>query len=63
MSSSIKLAVTRVLESDAILREVFLLFSLYASDSIPAEAVVGFVKYLTTEQAENFIRAKLKNPP
>ena len=60
MSSSIKLAVTRVIESDDILREVFVLFSLCASDSIPAEAVVGFVKYRTTEQAEEFIRAKIQ---
>lgn len=60
ISSSIKLAVTRVIESDDILREVFVLFSLCASDSIPAEAVVGFVKYRTTEQAEEFIRAKIQ---
>ena len=60
MSSSIKLAVTRAIESDDILREVFVLFSLCASDSIPAEAVVGFVKYRTTEQAEEFIRAKIQ---
>ena len=59
MTTAIKMAINRALESDEVHREAFCLFSLCASDSLPIEAVVNFVNCRTTGQTEQLIRAKL----
>ena len=53
------MAITRALESDEVLCEVFCLFSLCTSDSLPIEAAVDFVKFRNKQQKEEFIRAKI----
>ena len=59
MTTAIRIAITRALESDEVLRAVFSLFSLCASDSLPIEAAVDFVKFRTKHQTEALIRAKI----
>ena len=59
MTTAIRIAITRALESDEVLRAVFSLFSLCASDSLPIEAAVGFVKSRIKHQTEALIRAKI----
>ena len=58
-TTAIKMAITRALESDEVLCEVFCLFSLCASESLPIETAVDFVKLRKKQQREEFIRAKL----
>ena len=58
-TTAIKMAITRALESDEVLWEVFCLISLCASDSLPIEAAVDFVKLRNKQQKEEFIRAKI----
>ncbi|XP_073231157.1 uncharacterized protein [Porites lutea] len=58
-ASAIRIAITRALESDKVLCEVFCLFSLCTSDSLPIEAAVDFVKFRNKQQKEEFIRAKI----
>ena len=58
-TTSIKMAITRALESDKVLCEVLCLFSLCASDSLPTEAAVNFVKFRTKQQTEELIRARI----
>ena len=55
----IKMAITRALDSDEVLWEVFCLISLCASDSLPIEVAVDFVKLRNKQQNEEFIRAKI----
>ena len=59
MTTAIRIAITRALESDEVLLAVFSLFSLCASDSLPIEAAVDFVKSRTKHQTEALIRAKI----
>ena len=59
MTTAIKMAITRALESDEVLCEVFSLFSLCASESLPIAAAVDFVKFRTKHQTEALIRAKI----
>ena len=59
MTTAIKMAIIRALERDEVLCEVFSLFSLCASDSLPIEAAVDFVKFRTKHQTEALIRAKI----
>ena len=59
MTTAIRIAITRALESDEVLRAVFSLFSLCASDSLPIEAAVDFVKSRTKHKTEALIRAKI----
>ena len=59
MTIAIKMAITRALESDEVLREAFCLFSLCLNDSLPIEAAVDFVKFRTRGQTEELIRAKI----
>ena len=59
MTTAIRIAITRALKSDEVLRAVFSLFSLCASDSLPIEAAVDFVKSRTKHQTEALIRAKI----
>ena len=58
-TTAIRIAITRALESDEVLCAVFSLFSLCASDSLPIEAAVDFVKFRTKHQTEALIRAKI----
>ena len=58
-ATAIRIAITRALESDKVLCEVFCLFSLCTSDSLPIEAAVDFVKFRNKQQKEEFIRAKV----
>ena len=58
-TTAVKMAITRALESDKVLCEVFCLFSLCTSDSLPIEAAVDFVKFRNKQQKEEFIRAKI----
>ena len=58
-TTAIKMAITRALESDEVLCEVFCLFSLCASESLPIETAVDFVKLRNKQQREEFIRAKI----
>ena len=58
-TTAIKMAITRALESDEVLYEVFCLFSLCASDSLPIEVAVNFVKLRNKQLKEEFIRAKI----
>ena len=58
-TTAIKMAITRALESDEVLCETFCLFSLCASESLPIEAVVDFVKLRNKQQKEEFITAKI----
>ena len=58
-TTAIKMAITRALESDEVLDEVFCLFSLCASDSLPIEVAVNFVKLRNKQLKEEFIRAKI----
>ena len=55
------MAINRILESDEILRQVFLFFSLCDSEPLPIEAAVNFVKARTSRQTEELIRAKILN--
>ena len=58
-TTAIQMAIMRALESDEVLREVFYLFSLCASESLPMEVAVDFVKSRITGQSEELIKTKL----
>ena len=58
-TTAIKMVITRALESDEVLCEVFCLFSSCASESLPTETVVDFVKLRKKQQREEFITAKI----
>ena len=59
MTTAIEMAINRASESDHVLRQAFSFFSLCASESLPIEAVVNFVKVRTRGQADELIRAKV----
>ena len=58
-TTAIQMTIMRALESDEVLREVFYLFSLCASESLPMEVAVDFVKSRITGQSEELIKTKL----
>ena len=58
-NTAVKMAITRALKSDKVLCEVFCLFSLCASEFLPIEAAVDFVKFRTKHQTEELIRARI----
>ena len=58
-TTAIKMAVTRASESDEVLQQVFCLFSLCASESLPLEVAVDFVKLRGTEKKQELIKTKL----
>ena len=62
-NTAIKMAITRALESDEVLREVFCLFSLCASDFLPIEAAIDFVKFRTKQKTKELIRARILKSP
>ena len=56
----IKMALKRAVENDEVLRHTFSFFALCASESLPLEAVVKFVKgRLRTELPEELIKSKI----
>ena len=57
-TSAVRMAITSALESDAVLRQVFCLFSLCAPESLPMEIAVDFVKLRGTLKIDELIRAK-----
>lgn len=52
MVTSIKVAIDKVMETDEILRQTFTLFSLCASDFLPIQAALNFVKDRTIQSEE-----------
>jgi len=52
MATSIKVAVDKATETDEILRQTFTLFSLCASDSLPIQAALNFVKDRSIQSEE-----------
>ena len=58
-TTAIQMAIMRALEGDEVLREVLYLFSLCASESLPMEVAVDFVKSRITGQSEELIKTKL----
>ncbi|XP_078345549.1 uncharacterized protein LOC144631051 [Oculina patagonica] len=59
MTTAIKMAVNRASRSDEVLRQTFCLLSLCASESLPIEVAVNFVKNRTMGQSEELIKAKI----
>ncbi|KAL9958216.1 hypothetical protein ACROYT_G035200 [Oculina patagonica] len=59
MTTAITMAINSALESDQVLRQVLLFLSLCDSESLPVEAAVNFVKYRTSGETEELIRAKI----
>ena len=59
MTTAIKIAIDKAAESDEVLHQVFCLFSLCASDSLPLGAAINFVKFRVAGQTEELIRAKI----
>ncbi|XP_078344974.1 uncharacterized protein LOC144630495 [Oculina patagonica] len=59
MTTAITMAINSALESDEVYRQVLFFLSLCASESLPVEAAVNFVKHRTSGQTEEFIRAKI----
>ena len=55
------MTINRILESDEILRQVFIFLSLCDSEPLPIKAAVNFVKARTSRQTEELIRAKILN--
>ena len=52
VSTSVKVAVDKAMETDEILRQTFTLFSLCASDSLPIQAALNFVKNRSIQSEE-----------
>ena len=58
-TTAIKMAITRASESNEVLQQVFCLFSLCASEHLPLEVAVDFIKLRGTEKTEEWIKTKL----
>jgi len=59
MTTAIKIAIARASETDEVLLQTFRFLSMCASDSLPMESAVEFVKVHTTRQTEELIKAKI----
>ncbi|KAL9958237.1 hypothetical protein ACROYT_G035227 [Oculina patagonica] len=59
MTTAITMAINSALESDVVLRQTLFFLSLCASESLPVEAAVNFVKTRTLGETEELIRAKI----
>ncbi|XP_078345307.1 uncharacterized protein LOC144630817 [Oculina patagonica] len=59
MTTAIKMAINRALETDEVLRQLLFFLTLCAFESLPIEAAVNFVKNGTSGQTEELIRAKI----
>ena len=61
MTRAIKMALESNLESDDVLRQTFLLFSLCDSEPLPVQIVVNFVNVRTLGQTDELIKTKILN--
>ena len=61
MTSAIKLALESILESNDVLRQTFLFFSLCDSEPLPIQAAVNFVNIRTSGKTDELIKAKILN--
>ena len=61
MTAAIKLALESILESDDVLRQTFLLFSLCDSEPLPIQTAVNFVNVRTSGQTDELIKTKILN--
>ena len=61
MTAAIKMALESNLESDDVLRQTFLLFSLCDSEPLPVQLVVNFVKIRTLGQTDELIKTTILN--
>ncbi len=59
MTTAITMAINSALESDEVFRQTLFFLSLCASESLPVEAAVNFVKTRTLGETEELIRAKI----
>jgi len=59
MTTAVKMALKRAIESDAVLYQAFSFLSLCSSDFLPVETVVKFVKARSVSQPEELIRTKI----
>ena len=59
MTTSIKMALQKFSDREDVLRQAFLLFSLIASDPLPLEVAVDFVRAQTSGNTDELIRAKI----
>ena len=59
MTASIKMALKTFSDREDVLRQTFLLFSLIASDPLPIEVAVDFVRARTSGNTDELIRAKI----
>ena len=59
MTTAIEMALKRASKTDEVLRQTFCLLSLCASESLPIEVAVNFVKARTMVQTEELIKAKI----
>ena len=59
MTTSIKMALKTFSDREDVLRQTFLLFSLIASDPLPIEVAVDFVRAQTSGNTDELIRAKI----
>ena len=61
MTAAIKMALESILESDEILRQTFLLFSLCDSEPLPFQTAVNFVNVRTSGQTDELTKTKILN--
>jgi len=61
MTAAIKLALESILESDDVLRQTFLLFSLCDSEPLPIQTAVNFVNVRTSGQTDELIKTRILN--
>ena len=59
MTTSMKMALKTFSDREDVLRQTFLLFSLIASDPLPIEVAVDFVRVRTSGNTDELIRAKI----
>ena len=59
MTAAVELALESILESDDILRQTFLFFSLCDSEPIPIQAALNFVNNRTSGQTDELIKVKI----
>ena len=57
--TAVKMALQRAIKADEVLRQTFCFFALCASEKLPLEAVVKFVRARITDQPEELIKAKI----
>ena len=61
MTAAIKMALESIMESDDVLQQTFLLFSLCDSEPLPIQTAVNFVNVRTSGQTDELIKTKIFN--